>query len=977
MYTLPKDKQYEIKILVGRQLMARNVAPARSRRKALFTLVLALLVLAGLILGAFIVLGSQSARLAGVNHLEQLDYECVSVFQAATYYQSECQYEGDGSGWDTYTPSPETIEADTDTDTEENYDYALGEYPWIWEPEAALTHLDPAASRLRLLDWRELHVEFDFVTGALATDEQTYWLVDDDDAWRYFLATDDTVCAQAEDVEILTTPLTSTLAFDQSSQDMKSAVATITALEYYKARTEYYYCVEVRYTEDSGVSENRVWVKFRLPLDEMSQQVEERQYVNEAARIVGLDRAAAIAATHISLESRLARMRAAAHVGWLPSAASSDADDDVSEEIAGFDGSYVDIGRVVVELPEGWNDFSRRQKEEANPYGCWRRLYIDEESGRCLDEAQGYELIGYDGTPDWLTVDLPPGWTTAGEQEKILDNPYGCFDSDAIQAHNGRCSSGQWVIWSYIFSEDVTEELEDDRPSYADVQLYVQTFEDADDKEAYFVANSDVHPCQTVLDAGGGYVIIGNLYIIYADATSSDEDDAWQTLFVRFSEEDSDAVLYDVLTCQSRIETLEQLALSCQQSGSAEGACADSGLDNKIWAAVTAVGATCQEMYDNIGSRGADRPDAGDMANCLLLTELIRQDFIDNIQIVTPTDGSTYEIAQYWGGGGVYDGEYPYVAWNDQTEFSFYGQNTRFQIEKVALHEYMHKFYHLDLSVKERMRWHQEVLALYENKQKVLFGYLGESDLRGEVQSRIGRHSSADQGLLDLDSTIEEVNSLSSQIIEALPAEAREEYGEFLNDRHGIVAFVYASAEVSVEEFLKETGSVERLFTSTLDPDLAEEVRRVIVEASNSEQSVGQSEPLASRMSSILPGLRENSLRSDGYQWASAGAEEEQDEQEYTTSDSDDGVPLESSTTYLIGMFFSLRGFFVEGYPILALETAHSLSPGLEGHYNQYFNRQNLTRYFEYHPPLSFEPGLRQTDEEPEENGEAEEIEAI
>ena len=401
--------------------------------------------------------------------------------------------------------------------------------------------------------------------------------------------------------------------------------------------------------------------------------------------------------------------------------------------------------------------------------------------------------------------------------------------------------------------------------------------------------------------------------------------------------------------CQERVGALEQLALSCQQSGSTEGVCGESGLDDERWAAVVTTGRTCQTVYDNIDDNG--KPAAGDMADCLLLTDRTRSDFINSIKIVSSADGDDYSLA-ISGGGGVYNYEYPYVAWKGETEFSYHGHNTRFQFEKVALHEYLHKFYFRNLDVKDRMRLHQEMLALYEDRQKMVFGYLGESDLRGEIQSRAGRHGSADMS--ELDNVIQDMNDIAPQIREALPADIREEYGEFLDDRHGVVAFIYALGEPYLDEFVQEYGLADEAFASTLELDFIDELERIVAEANNNRPS-GE-DPIFSL--GVRAKLGWTPLDALGRLVDASEDESESDapEEEEEDTEDDDSAGSSWDISTIEYMLYSMRGFFTEGYPILALETSHTLSPWLDEHYSQYFDRASLTSYFEYHPPLLFEP---------------------
>ena len=1018
-------------------------APLLARRKKIVVLSAAVLAVVGIVVGALVVSGSQPSRLAGVNHLNQLGWLCKSVFQEGAYYQSECIHEAAASLQDGgYNYEDDVLD-------EEDYERMLGEYPWIWSTEEPTTHLAQAGSRLRILSWDNYEpvVQFDFASGPLTVDDSKVWLLDDGrgDAWAHFPAEADTVCSQDEGDGSPAAGV-STLAAGEGEEGPEMAVVTIDLDPPKTAEPSEAYCIELHYSEDGGASRQSRWVLFDLPLDEMSVQIQERLEAAELAALPASSATEEALKTHFSPSARFERLRSIkqhnlwAAAGGEPSDDEDDQDDGdtyegedgetVSDEDACFleadsvtdclpdlrdyyDGSYVEIEDVTVDLPEGWDDFSRQQKEIANPYGCWRRSSIDEQTGRCLD--YGYELFGYDGTPDWLTVSLPDYLVQQEEEDDEYEgglyrqiNPYGCFEFDAIDEQTGRCSFGRWSIWGYVYGDygggepDYDDEDAEDpdfpgeeTPDWSGTTLYVQTFENANDKEAYFTANSERHPCQAIVAGTSQYAIAGQLYVIYADEISPASLSALWYVFdtSQFEELDPKAVLYDALSCPTRLGELAAQALLCQKNGSTAGVCASAGLSNRILEEVEAVGRTCQAVYDKIELRKADRPHLDDLADCLLLTDELRSDFFKTTQIVVEGD-EYYWLAAVLGGGGVYDtvdSQLPYTVWEGQPEMNLYGHHTRFQFEKVILHEYLHKFYFRNLPLKERMRFHQEMLALYEDRRQLVFGYLGPSSLRGEVSSRAARHGAV--SLTQIDSIIDDINVLAPQIIAQLPQEIRLEYDEFLQDRHGIVAFVYALTEEQINDdglrYDTDLGQVtgKRVFAEVVDLKFADEFDTIVAEA-NSQLGDDPLLPpsLVYSMSRIMPPLGRSSVYLPPSAASGPEETEEVEDQPEPPTDAEDtveteepeepeeiGDALEEILNELLSLerpgaswrfdfiYVALSGFFTEGYPILALETAHPLSDWLEAHYGRYFDRPRLTRYFEYHPPLVSEPLSVQT----------------
>ncbi len=367
--------------------------------------------------------------------------------------------------------------------------------------------------------------------------------------------------------------------------------------------------------------------------------------------------------------------------------------------------------------------------------------------------------------------------------------------------------------------ERILEEIFKTIPGYT--TLFVKTFKDQSAKEAYFVANIEEHPCSI----SPTFVLDSDLSVIYylPEDGSSNETIVTETetiltnhaataktvlseisLGLASLEENSDEIeIYELKPCTDLIDDLEKKALDCQISGRTTGICS-GGTDKDLLDEIGAVAESCQNMYDNVDENNP--PEPSDLADCLQLTDAVRQDFIDAIQIIDKNDRNYIEVYDYI---GYYrsDTDLPYVLWDEWTELTV--DKIRFQFELVALHEYMHKLYSRDLSLKERMRFHREVLALYENEEKVFFDYLGSGNLGDEIKHRINRHDNAWEGLVEADMLIEQVNGFAPQLIAALPEDIQEEYAEFINDRYGLVAFVYALAETQLYTLYEEESGIE------------------------------------------------------------------------------------------------------------------------------------------------------------------------
>ena len=926
---------------------------------------LAVVVLAGLILGAFNVWGSRT-RIAGVDYLLELGYLCESEFVEATYYQSVCEYQQSGYS-DNGSGNTEDVSED-----EEDYssDHLLGYYPWIWEVEAEVVdverpHLAHGGTRINILSWDEPIVQIEFASVALDTGVGT-WPIDTQQAWQYAgpFANNSTPCTQlVEGGDIVLLALDSFILDNPDSPDSKAVVVTVPWSEPTDSDSdteeEASYCVELRYIPSDSTDEQSLWLEFKLPIDDFVQQVNDRRDAVAIYRVFGSQKApAAMAAYFGTEESEPDNDCAVARAGCentdndeeeedededeieetveeciesdeqdsdhCPPITDSEPDDSHQDSI----GSYIDIESLTIDLPRNWADLTLQEQQDLNPYGCYDNT-INPENGKCTEGE--FSLYGWDGTPVRLTVALPLDWQDLSEEEKEDYNPYGCYYYAQIRLSDGKCLSDAWALWGYLDDSPEPPEEEDEEGDdlygydpAKDMKLYVQTFKNAAAKEAYFTAGPEKHACSLILDGTLSYIIEANLYIIYADAATLDDSfqpHQIQTLFQQFSPLDPQAVLRDATDCQSRNDGLVYQQLLCQQNNSTEGNCAATGIDDDLLAAIKDIGASCQLMYDNASTSASGIPDKSDLADCLQLKDSIRQDFIEKTQIVD-RDHDLYQDIRYGIGAYFSTTKLPYTIWEEWTELSILNPNQeRYRFEMITLHEYLHKAYFQDLSLKERMKFHQEVLALYEDNQQLFFDYYGTATLGDEVRFQIGRHGSA--SVLGVTNIIDDINSMAPQIRQALPADIQEEYSEFLNDRHGITAFVYALAETQSNTFSYPGSDLpvqafkdENLLKLDFNSQFSE-----IIEEANGQQ-ITVEEPLLgitfnAQLSQIFPGGQYNlgiwDLQS------SAGGPPSDDEGE-----NEEENPEELEMLY--SMYWNLRGFFTEGYPIVALETTHPLS---------------------------------------------------
>ena len=968
--------------------MSRIVGRGNSRGRPYIIACAAVVVLVGLVLGAFSVFGSRT-RIAGVDHLLELNYQCESEFLEATYYQSDCEY--------SLTRSESRAErqgvSELEDDGSSSSDYLLGYYPWIWENKAKAVdaerpHLAHGGTRINIISWDEPIIQIEFASVALDTDVGT-WPVGGQQAWQYAgsFANNGTPCAQlVGGGDIVLPALDSFILDNPDSPDSKAVVVTVPWSEPPNSNLEQdtvSYCVELRYAPADSADEQSLWLEFELPMDNFSQQVSDRRDAAAIYQAFGPQKAPAAMAAYFAGRGVEEPSSDCAEGVECEETDDEDEDEEVTEECVESEeeepddcpsptepeseqpsrdsyGSYVDIESLTIDLPRGWADLTTEEQQHLNPYGCDSLDDINPENGKCIEGE--FSLYGWDGTPVRLTVALPADWQELSEEEKESLNPYGCYYYAQIRLSDGKCLGDDWALWGSMDGEDIprpndaTEERENSYNAAKDIKLYVQTFKSSAEKEAYFTAGPEKHPCSLILDGTLSYIIEADLYIIYADAATLDDSfrpHQMQTLFQQFSPLDPQAVLRDSTDCQSRNDNLVYQQLLCQQSNSTEGNCAATGINDDLLAAIEEIGASCQLMYDNASASGSGIPDNSDLADCLQLKDSIRQDFIEKTQIVD-RDHELYEEIRHGIGAYKSSTKLPYTIWEEWTEQSrFMPEQQRYRFEMIVLHEYLHKVYFQDLSLKERMRFHQEVLALYEDNQQLFFDYYGTSTLGEETKFQIGRHGAAD--VLGITNVIDAIDSMAPQIRQALPADVQEEYSEFLNDRHGITAFIYALSETQEDTPRHSSDGPIQAFKdeNLLELDFNDQLIAIIEETRN--QSIASNEHSSSlvfnpQMSQIFPSTR-NTLGD----WDIHSASDDHDDEDSSGEPEEPEETISTDATRMLkDMYWDLRGFFIEGYPIVALETTHPLSDWLQEHFDSRFDRTNLTHYFQYHPRLEW-----------------------
>ena len=769
--------------------MPKQQPTVKNKKNYRLPIIVFCLVIAGLLLGALAVWANQEyrySRIAGVRDLERLDFDCSGEFAEAVFYQAECSVD--------YNYSLTNYDNDNEDSSiygkpdygDDQWKILFEDYPWIWEDLGV-------ADNQHLLHGGTRHIIYD-ESDSYSGEEQ-------------------------EDI----------ISSDGDSPDEDSG--------------EYEY---PQYGAGGGPGGSSYWsLQFATgPLEVIAEgddwdypyynsPEEEGQGYNSSWRYAGPF------TSNVVCEDV---------VDYLPTRAvynvsSSD------EQTSGRD------SRAVIEVDYAFY-------EDAYPIYCFQVHYT-------LD---GDEQTG------WVKAVVPLEELWRQVEERIEEIYSGEIDTDISDAEANDLSNLAQGLGDEENEEDVpttTPNPDDDTPPSPeeapydpasgideegfDTILSVKTFKDQAAKAAYFVANIDSHPCSAtpllpVLD--------GDLSVIYQTADQAaietrgaDWTEAVLSLVLEnLPSDDSSFQTYELKLCADIITALEQQALGCQTDGQTIGICS-GGIDTEMLETIEAVAADCQRMYDIVNADTSPLPSA--LADCLQLSGQTHQDFIDVIRIVRSSEIEDLEFGSHLGAHnpglyileeGVAREGVPYVFWDDQTEDTLDG--SRFQFELVALHEYMHKYYFQNLSLKDRMRFNREVLALSENYDERFFDYLGYSDLSDETQHRIYRHGSAALGLKALvEDELSSINEVAPQLIDALPAGVKTEYAEFLNDRHGVVAFVYALAETQAYMLFGEASGFEsdQVLSGVEDFIKQGEFEQITMEYSASIASDYESEGSAAR----------------------------------------------------------------------------------------------------------------------------------
>ncbi len=873
-------------------------------------LFLGLAVFLGLLIGASIVLGQRSPRLAGVNHLAELGYICDSDFVDDNYFLSKCRHDADGSRGSLVDVGIERVLPENRAGRENDL---LGAYPWVWLPDDG--SFLQAGTRMTIKRKNtfpvSLGMEFEFATSSLPESDARFLssistvgplpqdLSCDAREWDDWQKREYAVLGYTKDAVIVTSPdnTESRLLFKQNT-------ATVATTDKIFEDDQNVFCVGVRYydlnSEDADLPRH-IRIRFTIPTDVLREQMRARLHAREVSRVFDPDSSSDIISADLTPPGIAAGVAATdCEIDPQPACSNTSA-------LLGAGGIFTPFDSISVSLPDYWQDLSPQQRRNLNPYGCDEQQAVSVTDGRCL--YGNFMLWGqWGGSPASLQIELPAGWSELSLEDKKALNPYGCTLGSYynINQQSGRCLSGSWSIWGIApvsDSSNVGQVLENP-------DLRVLTFKNADSKDAFFVARPGQHPCSLVLDGTLSHIIEGDLYIIHIDQETADEEQRngqhARLLFDQISQYDEQASLFDVAACRNLSDDLNHYNLLCQQDASSRR-CSDIGLSADTLAAVEAVARQCQGLH----AFTPRPPTPVILADCLQLKDSVRTDFIDSIQIVADFNHPEYN-ALIWGGYAHYkhDTKLPYVLWNGQPGVvitqDWVAYEARF--EMVALHEYLHKFYYQDLPLKERLRFHQEALALYEDNRPMFFDYLGESSLGEEVRTRVARHRWG--RMQDHNAAlIEDINAIRPQLLAILPGEIKEEYKAFLEDRHGLVAFVYALSETYVN------AELEKLYGYKVFPD------ELLLSLDFNDQFDEIAASHFNPEGRLVGGVTNLEL------------EDEYGEYQYRE---------------LARVYYALQQFFSEGYPILALETAHPLSDWMQLHFDQLFDRSGLTAYFAY-----------------------------
>ena len=858
----------------------------------------------GLLIGASIILGQRSPRLAGVNHLAELGYICDSDFVDDSYFLSKCRHDADGSRGLLVDIGIERILPENRAGRENDL---LGAYPWVWLPDDG--PFLQAGTRMTITRKDtfpvSLGMEFEFVTSSLLeSDARFLSLISalgplpqdmscDAREWDYWQQQEYVGQGDIKDAVIVTSPDNT-----ESRLLFKQATGAVAITDKIFEDNHTVFCVGIRYydlnSEDADLPRYKM-IRFTIPTDVLREQMRARLHAREVSRVFDPDSASDIISADLTWQ------------GAGPSACEIDSQVacDNTFVLRGNGGTFTPFDSISVSLPDYWQDLSPQQRRNLNPYGCDEEQAISVTDGKCL--YGNFMLWGqWEGTPASLQIELPAGWSELSLEDQQALNPYGCISTSYINQKNGRCRAGSWSIWGIApvsDSSNISQPLENP-------DLRVLTFSNAASKDAFFVARPSQHPCSLVLDGTLSHIIEGDLYIIHIDQANADEEQRngqhARLLFDQISQYDEQASLFDVAACHNLSDDLNHYNLLCQQDAS-HRRCSDIGLSADTLAAVEAVAKQCKGLH----AFTPRPPTPVILADCLQLKDSIRTDFIDSIQIVADFNHPEYNVLA-WGGYAYYKHatKLPYVLWNGQPGVvitqDWVVYEARF--EMVALHEYLHKFYYQDLPLKERLRFHQEALALYEDNRPMFFDYLGESSLGEEVRTRVARHRWG--RMQDHNAAlIEDINAIRPQLLAVLPDEIKEEYKAFLEDRHGLVAFVYALSETYVN------AELEKLHGYKVFPD------ELLLSLDFNDQFDEIAASHFNPEGRLVGGVTNLEL------------EDEYGEYEYRE---------------LARVYYALQQFFSEGYPILALETAHPLSDWMQLHFDQLFDRSGLTAYFVY-----------------------------
>lgn len=229
--------------------------------------------------------------------------------------------------------------------------------------------------------------------------------------------------------------------------------------------------------------------------------------------------------------------------------------------------------------------------------------------------------------------------------------------------------------------------------------LKIHIFKNRQAKIRYYGVNQ--HPCQI----GDTPLIESDLYVMSPAADLRRKNSRVTAIYEKLKGVDNKVVMLKrgsttetATGCQPHLQALHQ---EYQRIGPGEPATNND-------AAIDARCSKLQTFVDSLETANPTTPSNESIADCLNLTGEIRRDFIDSLVVVDQDEEWSLTFSLIYGtkpSSGWYAANAgPTVEWDSL--------DTAAGVALVAFHEYLHKTYFEDLSSKDRIKFHQEILRL-------------------------------------------------------------------------------------------------------------------------------------------------------------------------------------------------------------------------------------------------------------------------